>query len=108
MPGINALIARRTRPDLVRDAPWSSALPWLGLVWLVFTLLLYWFAGIAPILNTLGSLSDESALSYFNRSGVSFVLLVVIVGIVWYVIQALRNRARGVETQLMYQMIPPD
>jgi hypothetical protein len=22
MPGINALIARRTRPDLVKDAPW--------------------------------------------------------------------------------------
>jgi amino acid transporter len=108
MPGINALIARRTRPDLVRDAPWANALPWLGLVWLVFTLVLYWFAGVAPIINTIGSLQDESVVSYFNRSGVSFVILVVIVGIAWYAVQAIRNRQRGVETQLMYQMIPPD
>ncbi|TMC61600.1 MAG: APC family permease [Chloroflexi bacterium] len=108
MPGINALIARRTRPDLVRDAPWVNALPWLGLVWLIFTLLLYWFAGIAPIINTITSLSGESPLSYLNRSGVSFVLLVALIGAGWYVIQAFRNRQRGVETELMYQMLPPD
>jgi amino acid transporter len=108
MPGINALIARRTRPDLVRDAPWARALPWLGLVWLIFALLLYWFAGIAPIINTITSLAGESPLSYFNRSGVSFVILVALIGVVWYVVQALRNRQRGVETQLMYQMLPPD
>ena len=85
-----------------------NALPWLGLVWLIFTLLLYWFAGIAPIINTITSLSGESPLSYLNRSGVSFVLLVALIGAGWYVIQAFRNRQRGVETELMYQMLPPD
>lgn len=108
MPGVNALIARRTRPDLVREAPWANALPWLGLVWLIFALLLYWFAGVAPIINTLGNLGEESPLGYFNRSGVSFVLLVVLIGVAWYAIQAFRNRRRGVETRLMYQMLPPD
>ena len=44
MPGVNALLARRTRPDLVQDAPYIRWLPYLGAVWLVFTLVLYWFA----------------------------------------------------------------
>ena len=30
MPGVNALLARFTRPDLVKDAPFLRWLPWLG------------------------------------------------------------------------------
>ena len=40
--------------------------------------------------------------------GVSFVLVIALVGVVWYVIQAMRNRRAGVETDLMYRMLPPD
>jgi basic amino acid/polyamine antiporter, APA family len=107
MPGINALIARRTRPDLVANAPWIRWLPLIGLVWLVFAVALYWFAGLGPIINTLTN-PETDPLAYLNGSGVSFVLIVAIVGIVWYVIQAMRNRRRGVQTDLMYQMLPPD
>ncbi|HEY7940889.1 MAG TPA: amino acid permease [Candidatus Limnocylindrales bacterium] len=106
MPGINALIARRTRPDLVKDAPWVRWLPLLGLVWLVFALVLYWFAGLAPIYNNITS--AESPLQYLNSSGVSFVGVVALFGIVIYLVQTWRNRRAGVETQLMYQMLPPD
>ena len=35
-------------------------------------------------------------------------LIVFVIGAVWYGIQSLRNRRRGIETQLMYQMLPPD
>ena len=107
MPGINALIARRTRPDLVANAPWIRWLPAIGLVWLVFAVALYWFAGLGPIINTLTN-PDTDPLAYLNGSGVSFVLIVAIVGVLWYVIQAMRNRRRGVQTDLMYQMLPPD
>jgi amino acid transporter len=106
MPGINALLARRTRPDLVKDAPYLGALPWLGLVWLIFTLLLYWFAGVVPIANALSGGGDF--LAYLNGSGVTFVGIVAVVGVVWYVVQSLRNRQRGIQTDLMYQMLPPD
>ncbi|MFI5261508.1 MAG: amino acid permease [Candidatus Limnocylindrales bacterium] len=106
MPGINALIARLTRPDLVRDAPWVRWLPLLGFVWLAFALVLYWFAGVAPIINNLAS--AESPLSYLNGSGVSFVAFVAIMGVVIYLVQAWRNRRAGIETGLMYQMLPPD
>jgi amino acid transporter len=107
MPGINALIARRTRPDLVANAPWIRWLPLIGLVWLVFAVALYWFAGLGPIINTLTN-PETDPLAYLNGSGVSFVLIVAIVGIAWYVIQSMRNRRRGIETDLMYQMLPPD
>jgi amino acid transporter len=107
MPGINALIARRTRPDLVANAPWVRWLPLIGLVWLVFAVALYWFAGVGPIINTLTN-PETDPLAYLNGSGVSFVLIVAIVGVLWYVIQSMRNRRRGVETDLMYRMLPPD
>jgi amino acid transporter len=107
LPGVNAILARFTRADLVRDAPWIRQLPIIGAVWLVFTVLLYWFAGLGPILNTL---TDPKAdpLAYLNGSGVTFVGIVFVVGIVWYVIQSLRNRGKGIETALIYQTLPPD
>jgi amino acid transporter len=106
MPGINALIARMTRPDLVKDAPYIRWLPLLGAIWLIFTIILYWFAGLAPIYNAISG--GQEALAYLNASGVTFVIIMFVVGIVWYVVQAFRNRRAGVETELMYRMLPPD
>jgi amino acid transporter len=107
MPGVNALISRRTRPDLVANAPWSRWLPVIGAIWLAFALVLYWFAGIGPIVNALTS-PETDPLTYLNGSGVTFVGIVLVAGIVWYATQSWRNRQRGVETELMYQMLPPD
>ncbi len=106
LPGINAVLARFTRPDLVKDAPWIKWLPLIGVVWLIFAVTLYWFAGISPILNTVSG--AENPLQYLNSSGVSFVGIVIIVGLVIYLVQAIRNRRKGIETALMYQMLPPD
>jgi APA family basic amino acid/polyamine antiporter len=106
MPGINAVLAKFTRPDLVKDAPYIRWLPILGAVWLVFTLILYWFAGAGPIINALTG--GQAALAYLNSSGVTFVLIVFVVGIVWYGIRSWSNRRAGVETNLIYRMLPPD
>jgi amino acid transporter len=106
MPGINAVLAKRTRPDLIQGAPFLRWLPWLGAIWLIFTLVLYWFAGVGPIYNAISG--GSQALAYLNNSGVSFVAIVFAIGFAWYLIQSYRNRRAGVETALMYQMIPPD
>src|SRR5207244_7142778 len=106
MPGVNAVLARRTRPDLVKDAPYIRWLPYLGAIWLIFTILLYWFAGIAPIYNAISG--GQEALAYLNASGVTFVIIMFVVGFAWYFVQSARNRRAGVETELMYQMLPPD
>ena len=107
LPGVNALLARFTRPDLVKDAPYLRWLPLIGLAWLAFTLTLYWFAAISPIVQTITG-GEQSALDYLNATGETFVGVIALLGVVWYVIQEFRNRQRGVETELMYQMLPPD
>jgi amino acid transporter len=107
MPGFNALLVRFTRPDLVKDAPYAAALPVLGIVWLVFAIVLYWFAGLVPIWNNITG-QNADPLTYLNKNGVSFVVIVIVVGVVIYAIQAVRNRARGIDTSLMYQQLPPD
>jgi amino acid transporter len=107
MPGINALLVRWTRPDLVKDAPFGSWLPILGVAWTIIMLVLYWFAGFKPILDAISG-GKESTLDYLNRTGVTFTLLIIAAGIVIYVIQWARNRARGIDTGLMYRELPPD
>jgi hypothetical protein len=62
---------------------------------------------VGPILNALSS-PNTDPLTYLNGSGVTFVGIVLVVGIVWYAIQAFRNRQAGIQTELMYQMLPPD
>ncbi|HXC78724.1 MAG TPA: amino acid permease [Candidatus Acidoferrum sp.] len=104
-PGINAILARFTRPDLVKTAPFIKWLPWLGIVWLAFTVTLYWFAGVGPIIS---NLRKSNPLSYLNSSGVTFVGIVLVIGIVWYFVRAATNRRAGVETALMYKSLPPD
>jgi basic amino acid/polyamine antiporter, APA family len=106
MPGINALLCRYTRPDLVKDAPWSRWLPVLGIIWLVFAILIYWFAGIGPIYNTISG--GTEALAYLNSSGATFVFVVLGIGLLWYIVRSIQNRRAGVETALMYQALPPD
>jgi amino acid transporter len=108
MPGVNALLAPFTRPDLVRDAPFRRWLPVLGAAWVVIMVVLYWYAGLSPIINFVGQTKTETQLDYLNRTGVTFTLLIFAAGIVVYLIQWLRNRARGIDTRLMYQELPPD
>ena len=83
-------------------------LPLLGAVWLVIMVVLYWFAGLSPIINFVGKLEAESQLDYLNRTGVSFTLLIFAAGLVVFLIAWVRNRARGIDTGLMYRELPPD
>ncbi|HEY8988203.1 MAG TPA: APC family permease, partial [Candidatus Limnocylindrales bacterium] len=108
MPGVNALLVRFTRPDLVAGAPFATWLPILGAAWTIIMVVLYWFAGLSPILNFVGRSEQETQLDYLNRTGVTFTLLIFAAGIVVYVIQWARNRARGIDTGLMYKELPPD
>jgi len=76
-------------------------------VWLVFAVVLYWFAGLKPILDNLSG-GKQDTLTYLNQTGVSFLLIIIGVGIVIYAVQAVRNRRKGIDTSLMYHEIPPD
>jgi amino acid transporter len=112
MPGVNALVGPFTRRDLLDNAPWRRWLPVFGVVWLVFIGYLYWFAGFKPIVDSISGLGDpgaeETVLNYLNRTGITFTLIIVGLGIVIYVIQALRRRAQGVDSALLYKQVPPE
>jgi amino acid transporter len=107
MPGLNALLVRYTRPDLAKGAPWGRYLPILGIVWLVFAIVLYWYAGLYPILSALTG-GQQDALGYLNQTGVTFLIIIVIAGAIIYAARAWWNRSRGIDTSLMYQELPPD
>ena len=109
MPGVNAIAGRFTRPDLMRRAPGAALLPVFGAVWLVFAVALYWFGTIKPIKSSLSSLGgQQSSFDYLNSSGLTFAIAIVVIGVLIYVVQALRNRAQGVDRALMFREIPPD
>jgi APA family basic amino acid/polyamine antiporter len=107
MPGVNAVLIRFRRPDLVRNAPYSKALPWLGVAWLVFPLWIYYFAAVKPVWDTLRS-SGTGRLNYLNHSGITGSLVFAGIGLVIYIVMKLVQRSKGVDTAMLFAEIPPD
>ena len=107
MPGVNALLVGVRRPDLIRSAPFRRALPWLGLAWLVFPLWIYAFAAVKPIWENLTG-SGTGKLDYLNNTGITGTLIVTAIGVLIYIVMAVRNRRAGVDTSLLFAEIPPD
>jgi len=105
LPGVNALLVRFRRPDLVRNAPFSRALPWLGLAWLVFPVWIYIFAVFKPIEK---SLEGSGKLHYLETNGILDALVFFAIGLVIYIVMGLRARAAGVDTKMLFTELPPD
>jgi basic amino acid/polyamine antiporter, APA family len=105
LPGVNALLVRFRRPDLVRNAPFSKALPWLGLAWLVFPVWIYVFAVIKPIEK---SLQGSAKLHYLETNGILDAGVFFAIGLVIYIIMWMRARSAGVDTKMLFTELPPD
>jgi len=105
LPGINAILVRFRRPDLVRNAPYSRALPWIGLAWLVFPVWIYIFAVVKPIVN---ALKGTSALTYLETNGILDAALFYLLGIIIFFIMRYRARAAGVDEKMLFTELPPD
>lgn len=108
MPGVNAIVGPFSRRDLLKNAPWRQWLPVFGVVWAAFVVVLYWFAGIKPIIDQATHPKGQTTLEYLNGSGITIALFLVAVAVVVYIIQAIRNRAAGVDVAMMYRVIPPE
>ena len=105
LPGVNALLVRFRRPDLVRNAPFSKALPWLGLAWLVFPVWIYIFAVIKPIEK---SLRGSGKLHYLETNGILDAGVFFAIGLVIYIVMRLRAQSAGVDTKMLFTELPPD
>ena len=107
MPGVNAILIRFRRPDLVRNAPYRRWLPWLGVAWIVFPIWIYWFAAIKPIWENLTN-SGSGRLDYLNNSGITGALVFTAAGLVIWAIMKVVQRRKGVDTGMLFAEIPPD
>jgi amino acid transporter len=107
MPGVNAILIRFRRPDLIRNAPFKKWLWLLGIGWLVFPLWIYWFAAVKPIYDNLTN-SGSGRLDYLNNSGITGSLVFTAAGLVIWAIMKLVQRSKGVDTSMLFAEIPPD
>ena len=105
LPGVNAILVRIRRPDLVRNAPFSKALPWIGGAWLLFPLWIYIFAVIKPIVN---ALSGTSTLKYLETNGILDAAVFYLLGLVIFFTMRYRARASGVDEKMLFTELPPD
>jgi len=108
MPGVNAILVGIRRKDLVANAPYRRALPWIGLVWLLFPAWIYWWAGIKPIWDNVTGSGSGKGLDYLNNSGITGTLVFVAIGLVIYVVMAVVRRNSGVDQKMLFAEIPPD
>jgi APA family basic amino acid/polyamine antiporter len=107
MPGVNAILIRFRRPDLVRNAPFAKWLPVLGIGWLVFPLWIYWFAAVKPIWDNLTN-GGSGRLNYLNNSGITGTLAFIAIGLVIWAVMKVVQRSKGVDTSMLFAEIPPD
>jgi amino acid transporter len=105
LPGINALLVRLRRPDLIRNAPFRKALPWIGAAWLVFPIWIYIFAVFKPIVN---ALKGTGALTYLETNGILDAGIFYAIGIVIYFIMRFRASRAGVDEKMLFTELPPD
>jgi APA family basic amino acid/polyamine antiporter len=105
LPGVNALLVRLRRPDLVRNAPFGKALPYIGFVWLLFPVWIYVFAVIKPIVN---ALNGGGALTYLETNGIIDAGIFYLIGLVIYFVMAYRSRSAGVDQKMLFTELPPD
>jgi APA family basic amino acid/polyamine antiporter len=105
LPGFNAILVRWRRPDLIRNAPFSTKLPYIGAAWLVFPLWIYIFAVIKPIVKALGS---SSALTYLETNGILDAGIAYLIGLVIYFVMRWRSQSAGVDQKMLFTELPPD
>jgi amino acid transporter len=105
LPGFNAILVRWRRPDLIRNAPFAKALPWVGALWLLFPLWVYIFAVIKPIVN---ALKGGGALTYLETNGILDAAVFYALGLVIFFVMRFRARRAGVDEKMLFTELPPD
>jgi basic amino acid/polyamine antiporter, APA family len=104
-PGLNAILVRFRRPDLIRNAPFSKHLWWIGGLWLLFPIWIYIFAVIKPIVN---ALKAGGALTYLETNGIIDAGVFYAIGLIIFLIMRYRARAAGVDEKMLFTELPPD
>jgi APA family basic amino acid/polyamine antiporter len=105
LPGFNAILVRWRRPDLIRNAPFAKALPWVGALWLLFPLWVYIFAVVKPIVN---ALKAGGTLTYLETNGILDAAVFYALGLAIFFVMRYRARRAGVDEKMLFTELPPD
>lgn len=115
MPGFNAILLPKRRPDLYELAPSSvrrtilgvPAISILGAIWLVFIVVVYGVAFVWPVLNA-GVSSAAEWVVYSTSTGIVHVIVIAIVGIAIWVASREYNKRKGIDVDAIFRTVPPE
>ena len=105
-PAISALMLPRRYPELVHFVPWRRWLAPLAILWVIFIVPFYVFAGFIGSVPPLTS--RESIWQYASSSGLILTGLVVLAGLLVFGVARAYNLRRGIDIGLISKSIPPE
>jgi amino acid transporter len=116
MPGLNAILLPRRRPDIYELVPprWKRKIAGirlmtlLGAVASVVMILVYALTVLWPMAIGFVGLTPTEAAQYIQASGLSLCVVVVVVGTIWYIVARWWNKKRGIDIGAVYKAIPPE
>jgi amino acid transporter len=105
-PGISALMLSRRRPELLHSVPWRKWLTPLAIVWLIFIVPLYAFAGF---IGSVPSFAPSTLMwQYAMSTGLEATLFAIVAGILIYFVTRAYNVRRKIDVELIFKSIPSE
>lgn len=84
-------------------------LVWYGIVWLIFIIPVYLAAFVWPVIQAIqASKGASDFVSFSNTSGISWAIGIIVIAIAIYFVMKSVNNSRGINTKMIYQVLPPD
>ena len=105
-PGISALMLPRKHPELLHAVPWRKWLTPLAVVWLIFIVPLYAFAGF---IGSVPSLAPNTPIwQYAMSTGLDATLFAILAGVLIYFVYRAYNIRRKINVELIFKSIPSE
>jgi len=107
-PAICALLLPRRRPDLEKIVPWRKWLKPVAIIWLIFIIPFYAFAGFIGSVPQPTSGTLTGLWQYAISTGLIAALATVLIGAVIFFVVRAYNKKRGIDVDKLFKTIPPE
>jgi amino acid transporter len=105
-PAISALLLPRKHPELMRNVPWRKWLAPLAILWLMFIVPFYAFAGF---IGSVPSFTYGTPIwQYATSTGLEVTAIAIVIGVLIYVLVRAYNIRHGIDVDLIFKSIPPE
>jgi len=105
-PAISALMLPRKYPELMQRVPWRKWVAPLAILWLIFIIPFYAFAGF---IGSVPSFTPRSSIwQYAMSTGLEVTLFAILAGISTYFLVRAYNLHRGIDVEHIFKSIPSE